>query len=84
MLEKAAKASWDAQERRLGSNTPWESADEIWGKEMHRIFVRAVLEAIRSTDGAVRHALDVSSIRYRGDGKEIWRVGIDAILAEKE
>lgn len=50
--------------------------------KMDADLVRAVLGAVREPDSSTRHALSVASMRCRGDEKEIWLGGIDAILSE--
>lgn len=80
MLEKAARAMWEAQERWLGSNMPWEEANETGGKEPCRLLARAVLTAIREPSPAMLGAWDDVGIDQ--GPRDYWPAGIDAILSE--
>lgn len=79
MLERAARALWDAREARLPEmlRTEWQAQPEA--HETHRNFARAVLMAVREPDDDMKESAGWSDY-----DSGCWAEGIDAILGENK
>ncbi len=79
VLEKAAKAAYDAYNERTPIKTAWEDQPE-YSKDLARSMARAVLMAVRDMDPATRQR--ASGIYCTGT-TDVFTAMVDAILAEE-
>ncbi len=85
-LEKAAKALWDWNEKRLRSHIPWDSADEQAGKGVCRDEVRVILAALRPGPSDMERVRAVARKMLHTSPGEVDLIVcayIDAALEEK-